>query len=111
MDWSYRPDREEVVCGKFTIMKPIFRMAILGGALLAAQTGKAQFSGKLVYQVDGQTSRLIMTYYQQGTTARMKAYNVNLSNGTVDMSTLKAQDTILYDFAAAHETHLQYKTG
>ncbi|HTR30885.1 MAG TPA: DUF4412 domain-containing protein [Puia sp.] len=80
--------------------------------LLLAVTGPAaaQFNGKLVYQVDQKKSRTVMTYFQTGTSGKMEAYDISFKNGIPDSSTIKAQDTILYNFADSNETHLQYET-
>ncbi|HTR30886.1 MAG TPA: DUF4412 domain-containing protein [Puia sp.] len=76
----------------------------------AAGSAFAQFNGKLVYQIDQQGSRTVMTYVQNGTNAIVTAYTIKLTNGVTDTTTFHAQDTIIFDFAAATETHLQYRT-
>jgi len=78
--------------------------------LVVAARGTAQFNGKLVYQVDQKKSRTVMTYYQTGNSGRMDAYDINFKNGIPDSSTIKAQDTILYNFADSNETRLQHET-
>jgi hypothetical protein len=78
--------------------------------LAVAGSAFAQFNGKLIYQVDQKKSRTVMTYYQTGTSGKMEAYDIDFKNGIPDSSTIKAQDTILYDFADSNETHLQYET-
>jgi hypothetical protein len=77
---------------------------------LFAGSASAQFNGKLVYQVDQNGNRLVMAYYQSGTHGKIEAYNVQLKNGIPDSTTMHAQDTIIFDFSAATETHLQYHT-
>lgn len=89
----------------------IFKLTII--CLLSftsVQFASAQFSGKLVYEVVRTDSKLVMTYYQNKSNARIEAYSVRLNNDAPDMSTLKAQDTILYDLSKSSETHLQYRT-
>src|SRR5579863_1133012 len=71
----------------------------------------AQFNGKLVYQIDNNGTRTVMTYIQNGTNAILEAYTATLKNGAPDTMTMRPQDTILYDFTAGTETHLQFKTG
>ncbi len=86
-------------------------IAILAGMLalsLFVHSASAQFTGKLVYEIARPDTKLVMTYYQKGTQGRIEAYNVKMSSGIADMSTLHAHDTILFDFAKATETHLNY---
>ncbi|PWT78251.1 MAG: hypothetical protein C5B59_02180 [Bacteroidetes bacterium] len=68
----------------------------------------AQFTGKLVYEKDNKDSKLIMTYFQNGTKGRVEAYT--LSPGKENTITNR-QDTILFDFAAGHEIHLSNHAG
>jgi hypothetical protein len=75
---------------------------------LSVQSVSAQFTGKLVYEIARPDTKLVMTYYQKGTQGRIEAYNVKMSSGTPDMSTVHPQDTIIFDFAKATETHLNY---
>ena len=77
---------------------------------LGAESVAAQFNGSLIYQVDQNGNRLVMKYYQSGTNGKIEAYNVTLKNGVPDSTTMHAQDTIIFDFAAGTETHLQYHT-
>ena len=77
---------------------------------LLVQGATAQFTGTLVYEVTRPDSKLVMTYCQKGTAGFSAAYNVQLKGGVPDMSTMHAQDTIIWDFASANETHLQYHT-
>ena len=78
---------------------------------LISLSASAQFNGKLVYQIDQDVVRTVMTYIQYGTNAVIEAYSIQLKNGVTDTTTFHAQDTLIFDFAAATETHLQYKTG
>jgi hypothetical protein len=71
----------------------------------------AQFNGKLIYQTDQQVTRFVVTYYQSGNAGRLEAYNIKLKNGIPDSSSLRAQDTILFDFKEKTETRLQHSTG
>ena len=77
---------------------------------LGAGSATAQFNGKLIYQLDQNGNRTVMQYIQNGTNAIVSAYTITLKNGAPDTSTLHPQDTIIFDFAAATETHLQYHT-
>jgi hypothetical protein len=77
---------------------------------LIAGSAVAQFNGKLVYQLDQNGKRTVMQYIQNGTNAIVSAYTITLKNGVPDTSTLHSQDTIIFDFAAATETHLQHAT-
>jgi hypothetical protein len=87
-------------------MKSIFACLLV----LVAGRSAAQFNGSLIYQVDQNGIRLVMKYYQNGTHGKIEAYNVHLTNGVPDSTTMHAQDTIIFDFAAQTETHLQYHT-
>jgi len=71
-----------------------------------APGAKAQFAGKLVYEIDRPDSKLVMTYYQNGTSGQSDGYSILLKAGVPDSSTMHLQDTILWDFAKATETHL-----
>jgi Domain of unknown function (DUF4412) len=82
----------------------------LMAAVLSVQCAFAQFTGRLVYEVDKATDKTVMAYYQKGTSGLIEAYNEKLVNGATDTTTLHAQDTLLFDFAGATETHMQYKT-
>ena len=91
-------------------MKSILpRVAGLIGAAIAFQTASAQFTGKLVYEIDRPKEKLVMTYYQSGTAAHVEAYNITTNNGVTDTTTVNPQDTILFDFANSNETHLQWR--
>ena len=87
------------------------KITLIGLFALASLSASAQFNGKLVYQIDQDGTRTVMTYIQYGTNAVIDAYTIKLNNGVTDTTTFHAQDTLLFDFAAATETHLQYKTG
>ena len=87
-------------------MKSIFACLFV----LIAGSAAAQFNGTLIYQVDQSGNRLVMKYYQNGTHGKIEAYNVSLNNGIPDSTTMHAQDTIIFDFSAATETHMQYHT-
>lgn len=76
----------------------------------SVQFAIAQFSGKLVYEKVHPDSKLVMTYYQDKTNARIEAYSVHMQNNVPDISTINAQDTILYDLSKSVETHLQNTT-
>jgi hypothetical protein len=91
---------------KFTIIEIAGTLALAAGI----QVASAQFTGKLVYEVDRPETRLTMTYFQDKSHGRVEAYSVRMNNGIPDMSTVKAQDTLLLDFARATETHLQKLT-
>ena len=127
MDWRLRPPRECGSLGKMLTMKkfpPALRLMALRRVsprltaqlatlvlTMIGQAAFAQFSGKLVYQLDRHNTRLVMTYIQSGTNARVTAYDITLKNGVPDSSTISPQDTILFDLAGATETHLQHHTG
>src|SRR5579863_4621249 len=49
--------------------------------------GVAQFNGKLVYQIDNNGVRTVMTYIQNGTNAIVEAYTGTLKNGALDTTT------------------------
>jgi hypothetical protein len=86
---------------------------IIGGLLLLALapgSGLAQFTGKLVYEVDGTGTRLVMAYYQDGNQAHLEAYNIKMIGGVTDTTTIKPQDTLLYDFSKATNTHLLWRS-
>lgn len=83
---------------------------IIGLFALVSLPASAQFNGKLVYQIDQEGTRIVMTYIQYGTNAVITAYTMQLKNGVADTTTFHAQDTLIFDFTAATETHLQYKT-
>jgi Domain of unknown function (DUF4412) len=100
---------ERIVLGKLINMKnTIARLAGMLALSLFVHSTYAQFTGKLVYEIDRPDTKLVMTYYQKGTQGHIEAYNVKMSNGTADMSTLHPQDTVLWDFAKGTETHLNY---
>ncbi len=84
-------------------------VAGLIAAALPFQTVSAQFTGKLVYEIDRPKEKLVMTYYQSGTAAHVEAYNITTNNGVTDTTTVNPQDTILFDFANNNETHLQWR--
>jgi hypothetical protein len=78
--------------------------------ILMAGTAEAQFTGKLVYQIDQNGMRTVMTYIQRGTSAILEAYTIKLNNGVTDTTTIQPQDTLIFDFAAGTETNLQFST-
>ena len=101
---------------KFEANLSVMKLAITRSTtafLLTActQVASAQFAGKLVYEVARPDTKLTMIYYQDKTHARIEAYSVRMNNGVPDMSTIKAQDTLLFDLGKATETHLQQHTG
>lgn len=83
---------------------------LIGLFALISLSAEAQFNGKLIYQLDANGYRNVMTYVQNGTNAVVTAYTIKLNNGVPDTTTLHAQDTLLFDLAAGTETHLQYIT-
>jgi hypothetical protein len=77
---------------------------------LIVGAASAQFNGRLIYQLDQNGTRTVMQYVQNGTNAIVSAYTITLKSGVPDTSTLHPQDTLIFDFAAATETHLQHAT-
>lgn len=98
-----------VACGKCLAMKKI--MIAIALVVFGIGTLRAQFGGKLVYQIVRPTVVLTMTYYQTGNNVHVEAYSMQVKKGVVDSSTLSVQDTILFDLSKATETHLQRQTG
>jgi hypothetical protein len=77
---------------------------------LAPLAALAQFTGKLVYEVDGTGTRLVITYYQNGNQAHLEAYNIKVNGAVTDTTTLKPQDTTLYDFSKGSATTLVFRS-
>jgi hypothetical protein len=86
------------------------RIFLIWFLLAIAGSAEAQFTGKLVYQLDQNGTRTVMTYIQKGTNAIVEAYTIKLNNGITDTTTILPQDTLLFDFAAGTETNLQFST-
>jgi Domain of unknown function (DUF4412) len=78
--------------------------------VVIAGPAEAQFTGKLVYQLDQNGERTVMTYIQRGTSAIVETYTIKLNNGVTDTTTIQPQDTLIFDFAAGVETNLQFST-
>jgi Domain of unknown function (DUF4412) len=97
-----------IIFGETIIMKNNIALGL--ALVLIVQGATAQFTGTLVYEIARPDTKLVMTYCQKGTAGFIAAYNVQLKGGVPDVSTMHAQDTILWDFANANETHLQYHT-
>ena len=96
---------------KLASMKKVLACLQAGLIVLATSPVSAQFNGRLIYQADKKKGgRVVMTYLQSGNSGRMTGYDIDLKNGYPDTSTMQAQDTILYDFTNANETHLQFET-
>jgi hypothetical protein len=85
-------------------------IAIFLVVVLTAQTASAQFAGTLVYRDVRSNIVLTMVYAQSGTNGFMAANNMNIAGGKVDSTSMKAQDTIIWDFNAQTETHYQQAT-
>jgi hypothetical protein len=90
------------------------KIAFAGLLALActAQTVSAQFTGKLVYEVNSPaTTKLTMIYYQNSSNAHIEAFSTPKTNAAGDLSNSQYQDTLLFNFGNRTLTHLQYKTG
>ena len=73
-----------------------------------AQATTAQFAGKLTYKIVTPNNMLTITYWQNGTSAKIAARSVAGSDSTHVTNT---QDTLLYDIQGLKTTHLVYRTG
>jgi Domain of unknown function (DUF4412) len=100
---------KNIIPGLAGLRCAVLRCAGLIVLVLSLHTAFAQFTGKLVYEIARPDTKLVMTYYQKGTQGHIEAYNVKMSSGNADMSTLHPQDTVLWDFAKGTETHLNYR--
>jgi hypothetical protein len=96
---------------KIAMIAAAAKMTAVVALVVAANPARAQFAGKLVYQIVRPNVIVNMTYYQSGNNVHVDAYTIDVKKGVVDSSTLFPQDTILFDLSKGTETHLQRHTG